>query len=47
MASQLGINEELRLATTSPWKKEYPCIASTRLELDKIRGFFFYCLALR
>src|SRR6266481_6133419 len=47
MSSQLGINEELRLAATSPWKKEYPCLASTRLELDKIRGFFFWRFVLR
>jgi len=47
MTSQLRINEELRLAATSPWKKENPCLASTRLQLDKIReGVFFYCLPL-
>ena len=45
--SQLRINEELRLAATSPWKKENPCLASTRLQLDKLRGrFFFYRLSL-
>jgi len=47
IASQLGINKKFTLAATSPWKKEYPCLASTRLQFDKIRGFFFYRLELR
>ena len=47
MASQVGVNEKLRLATASPRKKEDRCLASTRLQFDKIRGFFFYCRELR
>src|SRR4030095_13259370 len=47
MTSQRRVNKKLRLAATSPWKKEYPCLASTRLELDKIGGFFSWRVALR